>query len=81
MCVFPSRDDGPLPEGVELVDGSLRIQGAVGDQHAGLYECSFSYHHHQAALKFNITVKHHVVQPGRWDSSLKHFDEYITCIV
>lgn len=81
MCAFPSRDDGPLPEGVELVDSSLRVQGAVGNHHAGLYECFFSYHHLQAALKFNITVKPRVVQPGRWDSSLKHFDEYITCDV
>ncbi|XP_036929278.1 uncharacterized protein si:ch211-149e23.4 [Acanthopagrus latus] len=57
------RDDGPLPEGVELVDSSLRVQGAVGNHHAGLYECFFSYHHLQAALKFNITVKPRVVQP------------------
>ncbi|XP_030251004.1 uncharacterized protein LOC115568074 isoform X2 [Sparus aurata] len=57
------RDNGPLPEGVALVDGSLRVQGAVGDQHAGLYKCSFSYHKLQAVLKFNITVKPHVIQP------------------
>ncbi|XP_073346799.1 uncharacterized protein [Pagrus major] len=58
-----TRDDGPLPEGVELVDSSLRVQGAVEDQHAGLYECVFSYYDLRTALKFNITVKPHVIQP------------------
>ncbi|XP_070826921.1 uncharacterized protein [Chaetodon trifascialis] len=56
------KDDGLLPEGVELVDSSLTVQGPLGHQHAGLYECLFSYHHLQATLKFNVTVKPHVME-------------------
>ncbi|KAM9359581.1 uncharacterized protein ABDE67_002722 [Symphorus nematophorus] len=59
------KDDGPLPEDMELVCSSLTVQGPVGHQHAGLYECFFSYHHHQATLKFNVTVKPHIIQPVR----------------
>ncbi|XP_033952734.1 uncharacterized protein [Pseudochaenichthys georgianus] len=57
------KDDGPLPEGVELVGSSLTVQGPVEQWHAGLYECSFSYHHLKATLKFNVTVKPQVIQP------------------
>lgn len=56
------KDDWPLPEGVELVGSNLTVLGPVGHQHAGLYECFLSYHHHQATLKFNITVKPQVAQ-------------------
>ncbi|KAF3847526.1 hypothetical protein F7725_020554 [Dissostichus mawsoni] len=58
-----ARNDGPLPEGVELVGSSLTVQGPVEHWHAGLYECSFSYHHLKATLKFNVTVKPQVIQP------------------
>ncbi|XP_031153452.1 synaptogenesis protein syg-2 isoform X2 [Sander lucioperca] len=58
------KDDGPLPKGVELVgSSSLTVQGPVEHQHAGLYECVFSYHQLNATLKFNVTVKPHVTQP------------------
>ena len=65
LIVLPFRDDGPLPEGVELVGSSLTVQGPVEHWHAGLYECSFSYHHLKATLKFNVTVKPQVIQPGK----------------
>ncbi|XP_044058633.1 uncharacterized protein si:ch211-149e23.4 isoform X2 [Siniperca chuatsi] len=57
------KDDGPLPEGMELVGSSLTVQGPVGHEHVGLYECFFSYHHLQAKLQFNVTVKPQVIQP------------------
>lgn len=66
--MFPSRDDGLLPEGMEVAGSSLTIQGPVGLQHVGLYECFVSYHHLQATLKFNVTVKPHVTQLGRCSS-------------
>ncbi|XP_029026444.1 uncharacterized protein si:ch211-149e23.4 isoform X2 [Betta splendens] len=50
------KDDGLLPDGVELVDGRLAVQGPVEHRQAGPYECTFSYHHHRATLHFNITV-------------------------
>ncbi|XP_018520897.1 uncharacterized protein si:ch211-149e23.4 [Lates calcarifer] len=57
------KDDGPLPEGLELDGSSLRVQGPVEHQHAGLYECVFSYLHLKAVLQINITVQPHVIQP------------------
>ncbi|XP_042342917.1 uncharacterized protein si:ch211-149e23.4 [Plectropomus leopardus] len=57
------KDDGPLPEGVELVGSSLTVQGPVEYHHAGLYECFFSYHHLEAMLKFNVTIKPQDIQP------------------
>ncbi|XP_022615495.1 uncharacterized protein LOC111232319 [Seriola dumerili] len=57
------KDDGPLPEGLELVGSSLKVQGPVEPQHAGLYECVFSYHHLKTMLQLNITVQSHVIQP------------------
>ncbi|XP_054455488.1 uncharacterized protein si:ch211-149e23.4 isoform X2 [Anoplopoma fimbria] len=57
------KDDGPLPDGVELVGSSLSVQGPAENHHAGLYECFFSYHHLNATLKFNVTVKPKVIQP------------------
>ncbi|KAM6932765.1 uncharacterized protein PEZ65_007867 [Lycodopsis pacificus] len=57
------KDDGPLPDGVELVGNSLTVQGPVEHRHAGLYECFFSYHHVKATLKFNVTIKPQVIQP------------------
>lgn len=58
------RDDGLLPAGVEVVGGSLAFRGQVGLQHAGLYDCSVSYHHVRAGLRINITVKPQAVQLG-----------------
>ncbi|KAM4589547.1 uncharacterized protein V3H82_003650 [Fundulus diaphanus] len=55
--VICKKDDGPLPEDVELVGRNLTIQGVVTHQHAGLYECECSYHHLKAALQFNVTVR------------------------
>ncbi|XP_054901446.1 uncharacterized protein si:ch211-149e23.4 [Poeciliopsis prolifica] len=55
--VICKKDDGPLPEDVELVGRNLTIQGVVKHQHAGLYECNCSYLHLKATLQFNLTVK------------------------
>ncbi|KAM4566712.1 uncharacterized protein PAE49_010225 isoform 1-T1 [Odontesthes bonariensis] len=55
--VICKKDNGPLPEGVELVDRSLTFQGPVEYEHAGLYECDFSYHHLKTTLRLNVTVK------------------------
>ncbi|XP_043974954.1 uncharacterized protein si:ch211-149e23.4 [Gambusia affinis] len=54
--VICKKDDGPLPEDVELVGRNLTIQGLVKHQHAGLYECNCSYLHLKATLQFNLTV-------------------------
>nr|XP_040047238.1 uncharacterized protein si:ch211-149e23.4 [Gasterosteus aculeatus aculeatus] len=51
------KDDGPLPDGVELFGSSLTLQGPLELQHAGLYECFFSYHHVKANLTIRVTVK------------------------
>ncbi|KAM9318316.1 uncharacterized protein KZ484_022617 isoform 2-T2 [Pholidichthys leucotaenia] len=59
--VICKKDDGVLPDGVELLGRNLTIQGPVEHHHAGLYECVFSYHHLKAKLKFNVTVKPPVV--------------------
>nr|XP_046245035.1 uncharacterized protein si:ch211-149e23.4 [Scatophagus argus] len=56
------KDGGLLPEDMEVVGSSLTIQGPVGHQHVGLYECFASYYHLQAMLQFNVTVKPHVIQ-------------------
>lgn len=56
VCVRLFRDEGLLA-GVEVVGGRLMLRGQVGLQHAGLYDCSISYHHVRAGLKLNITVK------------------------
>ncbi|TKS80762.1 hypothetical protein D9C73_014865 [Collichthys lucidus] len=58
-----TKDDELLPKGVELVGSSLTVQGPLGHQHAGLYECFLSYHHLQAELKFNVTVNPAVIRP------------------
>ncbi|XP_035766166.1 uncharacterized protein si:ch211-149e23.4 [Neolamprologus brichardi] len=55
--VICKKDDSPLPESVKLVDKSLRLQGPVDLQHAGLYKCTFFYQHLTAVLRFNVTVK------------------------
>ncbi|XP_030600777.1 uncharacterized protein LOC115790907 [Archocentrus centrarchus] len=55
--VICNKDDGPLPESVKPVNRSLRFQGPVEHQHAGLYECVFSYQHLKAVLRFNVTIK------------------------
>lgn len=65
LFVFLCRDDGILPDGVELVGNNLTVQGPVEHHHAGLYECIFFYHHLKTKLKFNITVNPRVIQPGR----------------
>lgn len=57
VCVRLFRDDGLWPAGVEVGAGCLAVQGPVGLQHAGLYDCRISYHHVGAGLKLNITVK------------------------
>lgn len=62
---LPCRDDGPLPDNVELIGQNLTFLSGVKHQHAGLYECRFSYHHLNAALRFNVTVKPRPLQPGR----------------
>lgn len=51
------RDDGLWPAVVEVGGGRLGVQGPVGLQHAGVYDCRISYHHVGAGLKLNITVK------------------------
>lgn len=53
-----------MPAGVEVIGGSLAFRGQVGLQHAGLYDCSVSYHHVGAGLRINITVKPQAVQLG-----------------
>ncbi|XP_023207186.1 uncharacterized protein LOC102227050 [Xiphophorus maculatus] len=55
--IICKKDDGPLPEDVELVGRNLTIQSLVKHQHAGLYECNCSYLHLKAMLQFNLTVK------------------------
>ncbi|KAF7645094.1 hypothetical protein LDENG_00210090 [Lucifuga dentata] len=57
------KDDGPLPEGVEMSANSLTVEGLVDSGLAGMYECVASYHRHKAALQFNITVQPPVTQP------------------
>ncbi|XP_059187195.1 uncharacterized protein si:ch211-149e23.4 [Centropristis striata] len=74
-----NKDDGPLPEGVQLVGSSLTVEGPVEHQHAGLYECIFSYHHHGAVLKFNVTVKPTVTQPVRVDLRFEDGNRVIEC--
>ncbi|XP_075892561.1 uncharacterized protein LOC142895421 isoform X2 [Nelusetta ayraudi] len=51
------RDGEPLPDGVEVTGSSLTVRAPVALRHGGQYECVASYHHIQAALKFNITVR------------------------
>ncbi|KAF6724886.1 Poliovirus receptor [Oryzias melastigma] len=58
-----TKDDGPLPDNVELIGQNLTFLSGVKHQHAGLYECRFSYHHLNAALRFNVTVKPRPLQP------------------
>lgn len=77
-AVFPSRDDEPLPEGIELVGSSLTIQGPVVHQHAGLYDCVTSYHRYKATLQFNITVKPQVLEPSRCNSLQVFFKDECT---
>ncbi|KAM8904565.1 uncharacterized protein AB9W97_008164 [Spinachia spinachia] len=57
------KEDGPLPDGVELFGSSLTLQGPLELQHAGLYECFFSYHHVKANLTFRVAVKPQLVLP------------------
>ncbi|XP_068441683.1 uncharacterized protein si:ch211-149e23.4 [Clinocottus analis] len=57
------KDDGPLPDRVELVGSSLTVQGPVEHHHGGLYECFFSYHHIKTTVNFTVTVKPRVIQP------------------
>ncbi|XP_023125528.2 uncharacterized protein si:ch211-149e23.4 [Amphiprion ocellaris] len=60
--VICNKDDGPLPDGVELVNRSLIVQGPVEHQHAGLYECVISYQHLKVSLRLNVTIKAPVIQ-------------------
>ncbi|KAM7412838.1 hypothetical protein PAMA_020292 [Pampus argenteus] len=73
------KDDGPLPEGVQLVGSNLTVQGPVVHQHAGLYECVTSYHHHKATLQFNITVLQHVPPTIRIDLQTENGRSLIEC--
>ncbi|XP_067364628.1 uncharacterized protein si:ch211-149e23.4 isoform X2 [Channa argus] len=57
------KDDGLLPEDIQLVDSSLTVHGPVEPHHAGLYECVVTYHHLKSVLQFNVTVKIQVILP------------------
>lgn len=63
------RDGGLLPEEVELLGRNLTFQGPVKPQHAGLYECALSYHHHQTTLRFNVAVRPPAPLLGGWTLS------------
>ncbi|XP_034556382.1 uncharacterized protein si:ch211-149e23.4 isoform X2 [Notolabrus celidotus] len=77
------KDDGPMPEDVEITGSNFTLQGPVGLQHAGLYECFLSYRHLQAVQKFNVTVKPRVLQPVppviRLDMQTKDGRQVIEC--
>lgn len=60
----PYRDDGPLPDGVEVFERNIAVRAPVELRHGGLYECVASYYDIQAALKFNITVRPRVTLLG-----------------
>lgn len=73
-CIY--RDGGPLPDGVEVSERSITVRAPVELLHGGLYECVASYHHMEAALKFNITVRPRVTRlgmPGSFSRSFFHF--------
>ncbi|MED6282914.1 hypothetical protein CHARACLAT_003332, partial [Characodon lateralis] len=55
--IICKKDDGPLPQDMELVGRNLTIRGLVKQHYAGLYECDCSYHHLKATLQFNVTVR------------------------
>ncbi|XP_029963467.1 uncharacterized protein LOC115399947 isoform X2 [Salarias fasciatus] len=55
--VICNKDGGPLPGSVELVGRSLIVQGPVEAEHAGLYQCSASYHHLNATLHILVSVQ------------------------
>ncbi|XP_061576396.1 uncharacterized protein si:ch211-149e23.4 isoform X2 [Cololabis saira] len=57
------KDDKPLPDGVELLGRNFTVRGPVEHQHAGLYQCDFSYHHLKATLRLNVTVKPQDLRP------------------
>lgn len=69
----PFRDNGLLPEGVEVVSsggdggggGGLAVRGPVGLRHAGMYRCWLSYRHFGAELELNVTVKPRAEQLGQ----------------
>ncbi|XP_029922105.1 uncharacterized protein LOC115369615 [Myripristis murdjan] len=58
-----NKDGERLPEGVEVVGSSLRVQAPLEFYHGGLYECVLSYHTHSAMIQFNITVKPKDIEP------------------
>ncbi|CAN9511221.1 unnamed protein product [Ophioblennius macclurei] len=60
--IICNKDDGPLPESVELLGRSFIVQGPVEQEHAGLYQCAVSYHHLKATLHIIVTVKPRTVQ-------------------
>ncbi|XP_078785695.1 uncharacterized protein si:ch211-149e23.4 isoform X1 [Oryzias latipes] len=55
--VICTKNNGPLPEDVELIGQNLTFLAGVKPLHAGLYECHISYLHLNAVLRFNVTVK------------------------
>ncbi|KAM7399087.1 hypothetical protein PAMP_018379 [Pampus punctatissimus] len=74
------KDDGPLPDGVQLVGSNLTVQGPVVHQYAGLYECVTSYYHHKATLQFNITVLQPVPPTIRVDLQTEDGRSLIECL-
>ncbi|XP_067102581.1 uncharacterized protein si:ch211-149e23.4 isoform X2 [Osmerus mordax] len=83
ICI---KDDGPLPEGMEVTGSVLGVQGPVELTHAGLYECEASYQHLKASVKLNVTVSAHEKQPVlvtpriRIDTQERLEDRLIECL-
>ncbi|KAB5550162.1 hypothetical protein PHYPO_G00050650 [Pangasianodon hypophthalmus] len=59
-----TKDGEPLSDDVNIFVSGLMINGAVGANHAGQYQCQASYYRHSASLQFEIEVKPRVRVPA-----------------
>ncbi|KAG9264872.1 hypothetical protein AMEX_G21209 [Astyanax mexicanus] len=58
-----TREDGPMPKEVNVVDSDILIKGPVGFNISGQYRCQASYHRHSAVLQLQIEVNPRVEIP------------------
>ncbi|KAJ8368457.1 hypothetical protein SKAU_G00084850 [Synaphobranchus kaupii] len=59
-----ARENGSLPEGVEVTGNVLYFEGPIEPLHAGIYNCQASYYSHILSVPLEIVVTPIVVLPG-----------------
>ncbi|KAJ8280161.1 hypothetical protein GJAV_G00051260 [Gymnothorax javanicus] len=59
-----TRENGSLPQGVEVTGSALHFEGPIRPLHAGLYPCQASYYSHSVSVTLKMVVSPVVVVPA-----------------